>query len=128
MVEEPPEAQWIDADIVHEGQPPADVDPATGEVQAPATPPDDGPTGLIINGEPVDDEPTVPDEPMTEPQSRALHGLLRSKHNASGAARFPILSELLGREITSTKQISKAEASELIDQLQDGGAPEGDER
>ncbi len=61
----------------------------------------------------------VSDDPMSEPQRKALHALLRKVHNAAGDARFPVLSSMLGREITSTNEISKAEASLLIDALQD---------
>jgi len=93
----------IEAEIVES---PAGVDTATGEV-----------TG----------ERAMPDEPMTDAQSRALHALLRSRHNAAGPARFPVLTGLLGREITTTKEISKDEASRLIDRLQDD-APGHDDK
>jgi recombination protein RecT len=73
-----------------------------------------------------DDAGDDPDQ-MTEPQRKALHALLR-KRGGVGDTRFPILSDLLGREITSTNELSKADASFLIDAMQadEGGAPEGD--
>jgi recombination protein RecT len=108
---------------------------------------DHGTDDDIIEAEIVDDEPAppppppaprpVPDPPiaddvedpdqMTEPQRKALHALLR-KRGGVGDTRFPILSDLLGREITSTNELSKADASFLIDAMQadEGGAPEGD--
>lgn len=58
-------------------------------------------------------------EQMTDAQSKALHALLRKKHNAAGDARFPVLCGLLNRDVTSTSQITKSEASRLIDQLND---------
>jgi hypothetical protein len=59
-----------------------------------------------------------PFEPMTELQSRKLHALLRDVHQAAGPARFPVLSGLLGRDVGSTKEIDRHEASRLIDDLQ----------
>lgn len=83
-------------------------------------------------------EPAAGDEPgdlptngeaMTAPQSRALHALLREKHGAAGDARFPHLTELLGREITTTRQLTKTDAGHVIDALQAlPDAEPGDER
>lgn len=81
------------------------------------------------NGEPTEPEPSVPavpDDPMTDAQSKAVHALLRSKLEATGPSRFPHLSRILGREITSTKEISKDEAGVVIEHLQDLGGG-GDE-
>lgn len=66
---------------------------------------------------PGDDTANADGEPMmTAAQSKTLHVLLRSKFDgASGPARFPILSASLSREIASTKDITKTEASTLID-------------
>lgn len=67
----------------------------------------------------IDPEPVeAAFEPMTEQQSKKLHALLRSVFEAAGPARFPALSHLLDREITSTKEISKREAIALIDTLE----------
>jgi recombination protein RecT len=60
-------------------------------------------------------------EAMTDAQSKALHALMRSVYNATGPARFTILTDLLGREITTTKDLTKAEASRLIDEMQSVG-------
>jgi recombination protein RecT len=76
----------------------------------------------VADAEIVDDDQAAGDtsghEGMSDAQSRALHALLKRVHDASGDARFPVLSQLLGREIGSTKEVSKDEASTLIDQLQ----------
>jgi hypothetical protein len=53
-------------------------------------------------------------EPMTDMDQRALHALLRAKYGVVGPARHPKLTELLGREITSAKQVSHTEARALI--------------
>jgi hypothetical protein len=59
----------------------------------------------------------VPASSMSESQSRRLHALLRAKRNASRGERFPVLTELLGREITSTKEVTSTEADDLIERL-----------
>lgn len=132
--EEPAAASWIEVDSWEPSTPPDGVDPTTGEVDAgegeSESLADDGSgdSGLSGQASPASpDGPVLPDEPMSDAQSRALHALLRSKHGASGPARFPVLSELLGREITSTREISKDEASRLIDRLQDGHPRHDDE-
>lgn len=65
-------------------------------------------------------------EPMTQAQGKALHAVLRHTHNVTGDARFPFLTKRLGRTIASTNEISKDEASRLLDDLQDGGAPDAE--
>ena len=57
------------------------------------------------------------DRPMTQAQSKRLHALLRQKRNASGDARFPVLTELLDREIASSNDVTVDEAKRLIDTL-----------
>lgn len=54
---------------------------------------------------------------MTDQQNRGLHALLKRKRGATGDGRFPVLTEMLGREITTSKQVSFSEAASLIDQL-----------
>lgn len=92
---------------------------------------DDTVDAEVIEPEPADDEPAdlfddvAPDTPdeadtgeaMTKAQSGKLHALLRAKYDAVGPARFPILSDALSRDVTSTSDITKAEASFLIDVL-----------
>lgn len=72
---------------------------------------------------PADAADSAPREPqgdmMTGPQSRKLHALLREKKAAVGPARHAVVSEMLGRTIESTKELTFAEASYLIDQLDD---------
>jgi hypothetical protein len=62
----------------------------------------------------------VPDtgEMMTEPQSRKLHAVLREQGlgNREDALRY--LSTFTGRTITTSKELTKAEASEIIDALE----------
>lgn len=127
--EDPAAASWIDVESWEPSDPPEGVDPETGEIDTGE--PADGDAAAGEAAPSADDartsSPVLPDEPMSDAQSRALHALLRSKHNAAGPARFPVLTELLGREVTSTKEISKDEASRLIDQLQDGDPGHDDE-
>jgi recombination protein RecT len=58
-----------------------------------------------------------PDDPMSDGQNRALHALLKRKRGATGDGRFPVLTELLGREVTTSKEVSFGEAAALIDRL-----------
>jgi recombination protein RecT len=121
---EPPEASWVDVPSYE--APPEPAAPQTqqsGEQTAERAssqpepmPSDDhepGTGGFF----PEDDAAPDPGEAMTDGQSRALHALLRAKHGASGDARFPVLSAMLGREVTTTKNVTKREASTLIDSL-----------
>jgi recombination protein RecT len=84
-------------------------------------------------GEPGTDEPIEETgEVITQPQIRAVNALLAKKLDRSGNTRFPWLTEVLGRDIGSTTEITKAEASQLIDDLQnlddyDQGEPDEDE-
>lgn len=55
--------------------------------------------------------------PTTDRQRRHLHALLREKCDATGAGRFPVLTEMVGREITSTNELSQSETAALIDTL-----------
>lgn len=115
MTSRPPEGGWIDADIV-EPQPVLSAVP--DDESDDEVPPADE------NGEPLHEEqpaPDLPDNPMTEAQSKAVHALLRSKLEATGPSRFPHLTRILGREITSTKEISKDEAGVVIEHLQELG-------
>lgn len=54
---------------------------------------------------------------MSDAQNKALHSLLKRKYGVAGDERFPILMALLDREIASTAEISKDEASSLIDRM-----------
>lgn len=126
LVEEPP--AWIDTHVV----PPAEDEPVAlvehvtepaGEPAGEGIPvPADGTEAELVADEPAgepdpfDDDPDLVGPPMmTGAQSKKLHALLRQKFDgASGPARFPVLSASLGREITSTKEITAEEASMLI--------------
>lgn len=124
MAARPPEGGWIDVEPIPvlsavPDQDDLDVEPdGTGE-ELPEIAPDAG-----------ERQADGVEEPMSDAQSKALHALLRSKLEATGPGRFPHLSRILGREITTTKEITKAEASHLIDTLQelrDARDPGGDD-
>lgn len=67
---------------------------------------------------PTPEPETAPAEDgMTELQSRKLHALLRSVRQATGPQRHVVLSELVGREITSASDLTAAEAKHCIDVL-----------
>lgn len=56
-------------------------------------------------------------EMMSAGQNRALHAALWSVHQARGADRFPVLSRLVGREVTTTKDLTYAEASRALNAM-----------
>lgn len=86
---------------------PAGVDPDTGE---------------IVDGELVDDEPEEPaGEPdkatISEAQSKKLHATLRELGVGNRDDGLSIISDVLGRPVASTKALSRADASTVIDTL-----------
>lgn len=56
-------------------------------------------------------------ELMTPRQSRALHAMLRPVRGVTGPDRHPVLTEMLGRTVTSARSITRTEAARLLDQL-----------
>lgn len=76
--------------------------------QPPELPPDAGDGGLA-----------------TDMQVRAINAMLARPHGVTGDQRHPHVSGLLGREITSIKDLSKAEASWLIDHLNEPPPADG---
>lgn len=59
-------------------------------------------------------------EPITEGQMKALFALLKDKAREE---RLQIVSSILGREISSSKELTKEEASKVIDALKNGKEP-----
>lgn len=143
-------AKWVPTSSEYRGVTPVDAPAlaAAPTLDAPALPPDLPEVGEhlddeadhysgddeVTDAEIVDDDQEDPEPPsplpeadrMTDPQRKALHALLR-KRGGVGDTRFPILSQLLGREVTSTDELSVSDASFCIDALQEDGAPEGGE-
>ncbi|MGH3955922.1 MAG: recombinase RecT [Mycobacterium sp.] len=81
----------------------------------------------LINAEPdpapVEPSPEAPEvELITSDQSKKLYALLREHNLEDKDAALAWISSALGRPITSTKEVTKAEAITLIDTLE--GAPE----
>jgi hypothetical protein len=93
-----PQAEIVDAEIVEEPQ-------------------------LELVAEPTPEEPIVGD--ITAAQLKHLHASLNSMGVKDRTQGLHMLGRIIGREITSTKELSKAEAAKLIDALQD--EPETDE-
>ncbi|HTI26226.1 MAG TPA: hypothetical protein VL652_34875 [Kutzneria sp.] len=80
---------------------------------------------------PLDDEPVAaepqpqapePAEPITTAQQRKLHALLRERDLTDREAGLAQISLILGRDVESTKDLSKADAMSVIDTLM--AAPE----
>jgi len=79
----------------------------------------------IVDAEIVEDAPIepTPDEPIvgdiTAAQLKHLHASLNSMGVKDRSQGLHMLGKIIGREISSTKELSKAEAAKLIDALQD---------
>jgi recombination protein RecT len=80
--------------------------------------PDDG-------GQPADPAPTASGDELTSAQLGKLQALLKKEGLATSEARHEWLTSNLRRDITDTKQVTKAEASELIDYLVTEQAKDG---
>jgi len=83
-------------------------------------------TGEVVEAEPDDqDEPdhTPDDGPLTHSQSNTLHGLLRQqfpalKGDELRAKSLAYCAHTIGRPVDSTTSLTKTEATQIIDQLQ----------
>lgn len=66
----------------------------------------------------VEPEPETPDvEPITAAQLRALHAALSPLADGDRDTGLAIVSGVIGRDVDTTKDLSKAEASRVIDAL-----------
>lgn len=74
---------------------------------------DDPPPAAKEHAEP--DEPTTP--AISAAQSKMLHALLRENGITDRALALALCSDVTGREIESTKELSKVDASAVIDRL-----------
>ena len=57
--------------------------------------------------------------PITDAQSKKLHALLRENDLAARDDALAYISGVIGHDITTTKELSKAEASRVIDSFED---------
>ena len=80
---------------------------------------------------PLDEAPATPaapshprDEPATRAQVTALNAAMTSMGVTDRETKLTLLSDHTGREITSSKDLTKAEASRILDTLRDYPAPE----
>jgi tetrahydromethanopterin S-methyltransferase subunit B len=63
-------------------------------------------------------ETPPPDEPpITDAQSKKLHAALGDNNLSDREAGLAYIGDVIGREITSSKELTKAEASQVIDSL-----------
>lgn len=76
----------------------------------------------VVDVEPTFDDPEPDAEPepaegITEPQSKKLHALFRDKGFTDRDDSLSYVSTILDRDITTTKELSKDDASRVIDAL-----------
>jgi ERF superfamily len=67
-----------------------------------------------VSAPPRDDGPDEPPKP-TEAQSRKLHALLTKLHLSERTEKLQWIGGVLGREISSTSEVTRLEAARLID-------------
>ncbi len=103
--------------------PPPPGPDATGGTPGPATVPLDG-SGEPM-AQPAEPAPAAADEPplITRPQLAALHIRLREAGLTESAAALKAISEWTGRTVTTTKTLTAAEASTVLDKLAEAAAP-----
>jgi hypothetical protein len=106
-------------------EPPLDADgPAPlGEVAAEPQSGAESGEGSRFNSEPASDTPATDDDTISDPQLKLLQALFRGAGITESAERHAYESRIVGREITSSNQLSIAEASEVIESLKSGGTP-----
>ena len=78
------------------------------------------PTPEVADEPPVDltDAPEAPGpDPITLPQQKALHAALGNIGYAEREDKLAFLAERLGREITSSSDLTKGEASAILDEI-----------
>ena len=93
----------------------AEVDVETGEILA-ETEPETEPEPGLLEAEIVD-EPQTEDEPITPAQSRKLFASLRALDIADKEHGLKMIRDVVARDLASTKELTKAEASMVIDTL-----------
>lgn len=95
-------------------EPPLDDEPATPE-PAPAAVPDPE--------LPLDEEPEPAAALITAPQQRKLHALLNQTGRGDRDLALVFISGVVGRELETTKDLTKAEAGRVIDVLEMAAEP-----
>lgn len=74
-----------------------------------------------------DDEPEPDPDAITEPQIRKLMAIFNEQGIKAKDERLKVLSAMAGRDLASSKELSKAEASTIIDKLEQLPVPESSE-
>jgi hypothetical protein len=79
--------------------------------------PDFEPSGMDEFAQPAGDAPVETGEAITAPQSKILHVLLGKNDLGDRDAGLAYIGGVIGREIDTSKGLTKAEASKVIDRL-----------
>lgn len=82
---------------------------------APAPEPEEPP----LDDEPVWPEPVVDADPITPAQQKALHAALRDAGAGDRDTGLELIASIIGRPVESSKELTKADASRVIDALKD---------
>lgn len=101
-------------------------DTETGEIVAETSPDDDVSDAEVLDIEP-ETEPEFDDEPemITAAQSRKLFACLKALHIDDRDHGLSMIADILARPVESTKTLTKAEASMVIDTLDEMARRDG---
>jgi hypothetical protein len=111
-----------------DAEPVADVAPArrTARRAVKAAPPMPEPA---LDEQPADAEPPAApdDEPITQPQMRKMQALFTEHGMSDRDVRLSYVADLIGRDVATSSDMTKAEASRVIDALDPQPPADGDE-
>lgn len=99
--------------------------PKSEQVEVTLTAVPDPVADVSDSAEVVDEPPTVP--AITKAQSAKMYALLKAVGLGEKADALRVLAEIIGHEVASTKDLTKDEASRVIDELGSMVAPVDDE-
>lgn len=108
--------------VVERAAPPAPAAPTTRVQRKRPEPPPVIEEPPLEESDPGPEPDDVPDdeEPITPAQQKALHATLRDAGATDREVGLELIASVIGRPIESSKHLSKAEASRVIDALKDG--------
>lgn len=82
------------------------------------------PTAPVVQAAPADDLPPLPDEiddqapePITDPQMKMMQALMTKLHVTERDDRLALTGAVIDRQVTSARDLTKHEATVLIDRL-----------
>lgn len=104
-----------DTPVERQGPPATTGKDRMARALSPAPEPEEPP----LDDEPVWPEPVVDVDPITPAQQKALHAALRDAGAGDRDTGLELIASIIGRPVESSKELTKADASRVIDALKD---------